>query len=151
MIRKIIFSLFVLFFFSGFCQAQISGKISDLFPEGRDRSGRLAIIQDPGIDSIIFRHILYNRNNGPEGFRIQIYSSSARNAREESARIRALFISSFPDIPSYFKFDAPGYYKIRVGDFRTRTEGTKYLMMIRKEFSNAHFVPDIINFPDKTN
>ncbi len=42
----------------------------------------------------------------------------------------------------------PGYYKIRVGDYRTRTEGTKDLLMIRKEFPDAYLVPDIINFPD---
>lgn len=107
----------------------------------------MAITQDPAIDTLINRHILNNsRYNGLEGFRIQIYSSSARNAREESARVRAEFISIFPDIPSYSRFDAPGYYKIRAGDFRTKTEGTKYLLMVRRSFPDAYLVPDIINF-----
>lgn len=111
--------------------------------------GRLNIKEDPGIDSLLYRYILYNsRMNGIEGYRIQIFNSSARDAREESARVRALFISKFPDIVSYASFEQPGYYKIRVGDFRTKTEGTKYLILIRKEFPDAHFVPDIINFPD---
>ena len=49
--------------------------------------GDLKIYQDPGIDSLIGRYILYNlRLNGLEGFRIQIYNSSNKNAREESGR-----------------------------------------------------------------
>lgn len=117
--------------------------------DGNRNIGQLNIKEDPGIDSLMYRYILYNsRMQGIEGFRIQIFNSSARDAREESARVRASFISKFPDIVSYPFFEQPGYYKIRVGDFRTRTEGTKYLILIRREFPDAHFVPDIINFPD---
>lgn len=83
-----------------------------------------------------------------EGFRVQIYSSSDKNAREESGKIRQEFIVRFPEIISYATFDRPGYYKIRVGNYRTRIEGTKYLLMIRKVFPDAYLVPDIIDFPD---
>ena len=83
-----------------------------------------------------------------EGFRIQIFNSSEKNARETSGKVRAEFMSKFPDIISYASFDRPGYYKIRVGDYRTRIEGTKYLLMVRKVFPDAYLVPDVINFPD---
>lgn len=114
-------------------------------------TGELNIYQDPRIDSLIGKYVLYNlRLNGLEGFRIQIYNSSTKNAREESGKIRAEFMSKFPDIISYATFDKPSYYKIRVGDYRTRIEGTKHLMMIRKVFPEAILVPDIINFPNYT-
>lgn len=112
--------------------------------------GELKIYQDPGIDSLIGRYLLYNlRLNGLEGFRIQIYNSSNKNAREESGKVRAEFMSRFPDIVSYASFDKPSYYKIRAGNYRTRVEGTRYLLMIRKVFPDAILVPAIINFPDK--
>ena len=118
-------------------------------PDGNGNTGALSIVQDRGVDSLIYRYILYNeRLGGIEGFRIQIYSSSDKNAREESGRIRAEFISKFPDIISYASFERPGYYKIRAGNYRTRVEGTKYLLMVRKVFPDAYLVPDIINFPD---
>ena len=82
------------------------------------------------------------------GYRIQIYSSNVRNAREESNKARAEFISTFPDIISYAMYAEPGYFIIRAGDFRSKTEGTKYLLSVRKEFPNAILVPDFINFPD---
>jgi hypothetical protein len=83
-----------------------------------------------------------------DGFRIQIYSSSNRNAREESNKARAAFISKFPDIISYALYAEPGYFKIRAGDFRTKTEATRLFMLVSKEFPDAYLVPDIINFPD---
>ena len=39
-----------------------------------------------------------------DGFRIQIYNSPNRNAREESGKVRAEFMSKFPDIVSYPPF-----------------------------------------------
>jgi hypothetical protein len=112
--------------------------------------GELNIYQDPGIDSLISRYILYNlRLNGMDGFRIQIYNSSDKNAREDSGKARAEFMTAFPDIIAYPPvFEKPSYYKIRVGDYRTRIEGTKYLLMVRKVFPDAILVPDVINFPD---
>jgi hypothetical protein len=122
------------------------------FPQSQGsylKEGEVNIYQDKGIDSLINRYILSNlRMNGMEGFRIQIYSSSNKNAREESGKIRQEFITKFPDIVSYASFNQPSYYKIRVGDYRTRVEGTKYLLMVRKVFPDAYLVPDVINFPD---
>ena len=83
-----------------------------------------------------------------EGFRIQIFRSSNRNAKEESNKERAKFMNEFPDIPSYAEFEKPGYFLVRVGDFRSKAELTKLLITIRKKFPNAYPVPCKINFPD---
>jgi hypothetical protein len=157
MIRKVI--LFVLFqgLLTGLIPAQTFVKTSDLFrrTDNPSRTGRFNIIQDPAIDTLINRYILTNINafnnigyNGMEGFRIQIYNSSSRNAKDESSKINAEFLVRFPDIRSYRLFASPGYYKIRVGDFRTKSEATKLFLLISKEFPEAYIVPDIINFPD---
>jgi hypothetical protein len=154
MIKKAFFFLILTVFSLDLCLAQNRNSTADLMRR-RDaglNTGELNIYQDPGVDSLIGRYILYNlRLNGLDGYRIQIYNSSNKNAREESGKIRAEFISKFPDIVSYATFDRPSYYKIRVGNYRTRIEGTKYLLMIRKIFPDAILVPDIINFPDQNN
>jgi hypothetical protein len=133
------------------CHAQGITSTAELFrrQDANPHMGELHIYQDRGIDSLISRYILYNlRLKGMEGFRVQIYRSSNKNAREEAGKIRAEFISKFPDIKSYSSFEPPSYYIIRTGDYRTRIEGTKYLLMVRKVFPDAYLVPDIINFPD---
>jgi hypothetical protein len=157
MVRILFPFLIILLFSTGIITAQPFVRTADLFkrPDGNNRSGQLKIIQDPSIDTLISRYILINENiyrdhgqYGMEGFRIQIYSSSNRNAREESNKARAAFISKFPDIASYPQYAEPGYFKIRAGDFRTKTEATRLFILVSKEFPDAYLVPDIINFPD---
>ncbi len=158
MIKKIILLSVILFSLACLTRAQSFVRTEDLFnrPDGNQNTGQLKIIQDPALDTLISRYILgykyleqRNGYSGMEGFRIQIYSSSNRNAKEESARIRQAFIDKFPDIVSYPLFAEPAYYKIRVGDFRTKTEATRLFLLISKVFPDAYIVPDIINFPDE--
>ncbi|HPC98686.1 MAG TPA: hypothetical protein P5257_08895 [Bacteroidales bacterium] len=134
-------------------EAQISYiKAEDLFPSEKpwEKSGRLVISHTPAIDTLISRYIYANKlaGNGMEGYRIQIYRSSGRSAREESNKIRAQFMIDFPDIPSYAEYERPGYFLVRVGDFRSKMEGTKTLYAVRKKYPNSYMVPCIINFPD---
>jgi hypothetical protein len=154
MIKRVIFLPALILFTFSICGAQTFIKTNDLFNRQNTGagSGSLNIIQDQRVDTLISRYILANRLlKGIWGFRIQIYSSSNRNAREESNKTRAEFISNFPDVTSYAEYAEPGYFKIRVGDFRTKVEGTKLLFLIRKQFPNAYLVPCVINFPDQNN
>jgi len=138
------------------CCAQAFIRTDDLFRRSEHDAGRLEINRDAALDTLLSRYILASAKKrtvegtqGMEGFRIQIYFSSVRQAREESAKARAEFIAKFPDIVSYAQYQEPGYFMVRAGDFRTRAEGHKYLLMVRKQFPNAYLVPAIINFPDQ--
>jgi hypothetical protein len=156
MLRKILSLVIVLFIPAGLCRSQAFIKTSDLFKRPEYMGGKLTITQDPAIDTLLSRYILASKKNrtiegtqGMEGFRIQLYYSSVRQAREESAKARAEFINKFPDIISYAQYQEPGYFIVRAGNYRTRTEGHKYLLIVRKEFPNAYLVPAIITFPDQ--
>ena len=152
------FSVLLIFCFSSaVLSAQPVVKTTDLFKrdDPNNRMGELVINQGLPLDTLISRHLLANKNlfkvnnhYGMEGFRIQIYASNNRNAREESNKTRAEFMSKFPDIVSYPLYAEPGYFKIRVGDFRTKTEAMKLFQLVSKEFRDAYIVPDVINFPD---
>jgi hypothetical protein len=157
MIKYLLLFIIILNFSIGSVQAQTIISTADLFKrtDNNSRAGQLNIIQDPALDTLINRHILANMKRykidehyGMDGFRIQVYNSSNRNAREESGKARADFMIKFPDIVSYPLYENPGYFKVRVGDFRTRTEAINLFLIISKEFPNAYIVPDIINFPD---
>ncbi len=161
MIRKLFLLLIILSFPACFGRAQSIVRTSDLFNRtaGNPHAGKINITEDPALDTLVSRYILANKNqiekNGPgmEGFRIQIYSSSTRNAKEESSKANQEFLTKFPEseypnLKSYRQFAPPVYYKIRVGDFRTKTEATRLFLLISKEFPNSYLVPDFINFPD---
>jgi hypothetical protein len=156
--KRLLFSFLIIQFLSVLMlSGQSALSISDLFQKQVDKSrtGQLNIVHNSEIDTLIRRHIVSNKNlyntygyYGREGFRIQIYNSSNRNAREESKTVNMDFINKFPDIKTYLQYAEPGYFKVRVGDFRTKTEATKLFLRISREFPNAYIVPDIINFPE---
>jgi SPOR domain len=139
---------------AGLCSSQTFVRTADLFKRA-EPTGKLNIIQNQAIDTLLSRYILSGKkertmdgSQGMQGFRIQIYYSSVRNAREESAKARAEFINKFPDIVSYAEYREPGWFMVRAGDYRSKTECYKDLLMVRKEFPNAYPVPAVINFPD---
>jgi len=157
MFRKGFLLITLLISVLSYCEAQVYFNTADLFrkPDTGERSGSLNISQPQGVDTLISRYVLGNRKlvthegfPGLEGFRIQIYRSSNKNAREESSKERARFIVEFPDIKSHAMFAEPGYFLVKAGDYRTKMEATKDLILIRKKFPNAYPVPDVINFPD---
>lgn len=142
---------------TGILTAQSFVKTSDLFQRNNtdNNMGHLEIRQSLTLDSIISRHILASQNlfkvnnhYGMGGYRIQIYNSNNRNAREESNRVLTTFIGRFPDVVNYLLFAEPGYYRVRVGDFRTKAEAMKVFQRISREFPYAYIVPDIISFPE---
>ena len=132
--------------------AQVFIRTSDLFPPKIPiaGAGELNIYQEPQVDTLMSRYLMGNRmlNGGMEGFRIQLYRSSNRTAREESNKVRAEFMIDFPDIPSYAEYEKPGYFLVRAGDYRTKLEAAKTLAMVKRKFPNAYMVPCIISFPD---
>ncbi len=155
MIKKVLILILIFSFAEDLCRSQDFIRTSDLMKRPDEKSlGTITIHQDRAIDSLLSRSIMANGkvrtmdgSQGIQGYRIQIYYSSVRNAREESARARAEFINKFPGIVSYAQYQEPGYFMVRVGNYRTKTELYKDLMAIRKEFPNAYHVPAVINYP----
>ncbi|MDZ7737982.1 MAG: hypothetical protein U5K32_02720 [Bacteroidales bacterium] len=130
-------------------QAQKLIKVENLINKGSYGSGEVEINQDIRVDSLVSRHIMANaKTGGINGYRIQIYRGSGRNAREKANEAKAEFISSFPDIPSYLKFDLPNYFKVRAGNYRTKHDAYADFLMVKEDFPNAYLVTDVIAYPD---
>ncbi len=85
-----------------------------------------------------------SKESGVPGYRIRIYSESGIGAKEEQQRERARFLSLFPDTDAYYKYDEP-YFKVYVGDCRTRSEALSLYDRIKKSFPNPILVEDFIN------
>ncbi len=82
--------------------------------------------------------------SGIPGYRIRIYSESGLGAREEQQRIRAKFLSYHPGIDAYNRYDEP-FFKVYVGDCRTKSEALMLYDQIKTDFPNPIIVEDYIN------
>ena len=153
MIKRVVPFLFVLISMSLSLHAQrLITAESVVKGSGESDEGRIQIEQNPAIDTLLTRHIVANRKyDGFDGFRIQIYSGSTRAAREESNDAVSKFISKFPEIKYTVRFDPPNFFKVRVGNYRTKRDALEDFLSIKKVFRNAYIVPDKIKFPDLEN
>ncbi len=114
---------------------------------GQDQAGEIKVIQDPRIDSLLQMHIKLNEKNPHiEGWRINIFFESGNNSKKMAVDAKAKFVQSYADVPCYVVFQEP-YYKVRVGDYRTKMEAENFLKEIVAEYPNAFVVADEINFP----
>ena len=105
------------------------------------------------VDSLLVANYykLLEKNNqvtGVPGYRIRIFSESGLGAKEEQQRVRARFLSLYPDIDAYHVYDEP-YFKVYVGDCRTESEAIKLYDRIKGDFPDLFLVPDYINLKDK--
>jgi len=106
------------------------------------------VIGDDKIDSLVQLHIEYNRMYPvTQGYRIQILKASGNESLDIIEESETKFSEKYVDIAVYLTFDEP-YYRVRVGDFRTRLEAEEFLKKINREYPGAWVIQDDINFPD---
>ena len=84
------------------------------------------------------------QSSGIPGYRIRIYSKSGIGAKQEQQQVRARFLSLYPGIDAYNRYDEP-YFKIYVGDCRTRSDALRLDDRISKNFPNTIIREDYIN------
>lgn len=106
-------------------------------------TGKIELVQEYKIKELVSKHIEVNSKAPIKGYRIKIHFGSDKNKAKE---IKAKFISKFPEIAAYEKYDQPNF-NIRVGDFRTKLEAYKALKEIQVEFPSSFLVQDEIEMP----
>jgi hypothetical protein len=119
---------------------------STLFLSAQEQ-GKITIKQDARIDSLLVLNKKMNEKNPHiEGWRINIFFESGNYSKKMAIDTKAKFVQSYTNIPCYVVFEEP-YYKVLVGDYRTRMEAEKLLKDIVPEYPNAFVVEAEINFP----
>lgn len=76
-----------------------------------------------------------------EGYRIQIYSGSGVSAKQEAFAAQTKFLESFPNEKVYLAFNAP-FWRVRVGDYRFRSEALPLLERVKRQFTGSYLVRD---------
>ena len=86
------------------------------------------------------------------GYRVRIFFDNKQTARAESEETLKKFERLYHDVVAYRTYANP-YFKVTVGDFRTKSEAVMLLERIRHEFPGAFVVKENISFPvvDKKN
>ena len=113
-------------------------------------SAHINIYQSQSIKSLINKVVSINaKQRGIAGYRIQIFSASGQQARNFANKMRSQFVAKYPnfDYNLIYPLYQPPFFKIRVGDYRTKDEALKFYKQVVNQFPNAYIVKAIINYP----
>lgn len=104
----------------------------------------VTVVSDIRLDSLIDQTIEHNKaSNGIPGYRVQIFFGSERKAANDA---KTHFLQLMPHEDVYFLYQQP-YFKVRVGNYRTRLEAEAVYRKLISTFDKAFIVPDKINLP----
>lgn len=109
--------------------------------------GEVAIHQSSQIKNAMDRHIYENGNRKITGYRVRIFFDNSQNARARSEAVAREFAAQFPDIRVYRSHVNP-YFKVTVGDFRTKDDAQKFAGSISNRYPTVFLVKETIHYPD---
>lgn len=176
-----IFSLAVISIFAAFAAAGLSAQevpegyvlvdsvvyrpavAVDTLLSGRDvfasmpskSSGAMAdadVYQTGTVRDAMKAHIRSNASRPVSGYRVRIFFDNKQSARVESEAALKRFETIYHGVSAYRTYVNP-YFKVTVGDFRTRSEAMALLSRIKGTFPSAFVVKENIGYPvvDKSN
>lgn len=116
-----------------------------------DKAG-VTVNQTETVKDAMRRQVEDNATRTLSGYRVRIFFDNRQTARVESEETLKRFESMYHDVVAYRTYANP-YFKVTVGDFRTRSEAARLLERIKGAFPSAFVVKENIAFPvvDKDN
>ncbi len=147
---KSTFIIFIfLFFYSEVFSQTETFKTEDSGITSADRNyndGTVVITQDVRLRKIVKRHIEVNDNKF-DGWRVQIYFGSGQKAMAEAQNAKKKFLIRYGNKNgAYIVYDSP-FFKVRVGDFRTKAEAMYFKTQIEKTFPQSWVIKDRVFYP----
>ena len=73
------------------------------------------------------------------GYRVRIFLDNGQNARSSALAAKARFNEIYPDIPAYWKYEAP-YFSVSVGNCLTSEEAIILWGKINSAFDQAFII-----------
>lgn len=108
---------------------------------GIAESKNVNVKQDASVSTLLYQYKEYNhKREFTEGYRIQI---TYTDVRDEVYKSKGAMYREFPELASYVEYEQP-YYKLRLGDFKTRLEATHFLQQVIPLYTGAFIVRDKI-------
>ena len=114
----------------------------------KSRGGKadVEIYQSQDVANALRKQVESNPKRSMSGYRVRIFFDNKQSARVESEETIKKFESMYHDVKAYRTYANP-YFKVTVGDFRTKSEAMELLSRIKREFPSAFVVKENIEFP----
>ena len=108
--------------------------------------GTVTIDQPSSLVSAMSNHKTRNASKQINGYRVRIFFDNSRNARAVSEQVAGQFSALYPSMAVYREYENP-YFKVTVGNFRTKADATRFLNAIKGQFPSGCIVRERITYP----
>ena len=127
--------------------SSLLGKnIFSVVSEREPGHGTVTIDQPGTLVSAMATHKTRNASKQINGYRVRIFFDNSRNARAVSEPVSNSFTALYPSVAVYREYENP-YFKVTVGNFRTKADATRFLNAIKGQFPSGFIVREKINYP----
>lgn len=115
-------------------------KAEEAIPAYDPYADNIHIFADPRLDILLETHknLQYGGIRRMRGYRVQIYSG---NDRTEAIRRKVDFMRRYPRVKTYMIYAQP-QYRVRVGNFATRSDAAELYRETISIFGAAMIVPE---------
>ena len=104
---------------------------------------------EPAIEKMEAAHIAaWDKVGTMNGYRIQIIAVTGASSKAQAETSYNSFTAQFPDIAAYITFAEP-FFRVRVGNYHTRLQAYKELLIVQESFPDAFIISDKISCIDK--
>lgn len=114
--------------------------------KARGGNADVEIYQSQEVANSLRQQIRSNSSRTMNGYRVRIFFDNRQTARAESEETLKRFEARYHGLKAYRTYANP-YFKVTVGDFRTKSEAMALLTAIKNEFPSAFVVKESIEFP----
>jgi len=137
--RFLLTCLFVFYSLLSICQEVVS--TDSLSSDTSINNTKVIVVQDDRINEL---NIAYQNTYQLKGYRVQIYSG---NKRKPAIDTKLSFSKLNMEEKAHQTYEQP-YFKVKVGDFRTKLEALNFRHGIIEKFPNCFIVRDNIDIAE---
>ncbi len=130
-IRHLLVLLLSVTILSSVLVAQEHTQEQDIFAQITTQSsgGQVTITQPNWLRALVGK-TFYAPGSIITGYRIQVYTSNMRGAKQEAYRLAGQLRNAAPELSSYVTYSAP-FWKLSLGDYTSRLEARQQLNALR--------------------
>lgn len=118
----------------------------ELPSRSRGDAADVNVYQSAQIQAAMDTNFVHNSAKAISGYRVRIFFDNKQTARTNSEATLDKFNKMYPEVAAYRSYVNP-YFKVTVGDFRTKSEAMRLLQEIKVTFPSAFVVKENINYP----
>lgn len=124
----------------------VGKDIFGLLSGGNGTESKVTVHQSRSILDAFNSHVASNSSRTSSGYRVRIFNDNKQTSRNDSEAALSRFRGMFPGVSAYRTYSNP-FFRVTVGDFRTKSEAMHLLQQVKGAFPTAFIVKETIGYP----